>query len=95
MVKEYKSATGFAITSLVLSLLGFFPVIPSLLGLIFGIIGLRRARNNPEQDTEKILSILGMVFSILGLLFWLVMFLVILWGAALFANSGITSTVLN
>lgn len=85
---DQKSISGFSIASLILSLLGFIPIIPSILALIFGIIAIKKTKVDPNlSENGKIVAIIGIVLSILGLLFWLLVIFLILWGAPLFSKT--------
>ena len=68
---------GFAVASLILSIVGVLTCctfVPSLLGLIFGIIS--KAKNDGTRPTG--ISTAGIILGVIGLLlsvFWLVVFL--------------------
>ncbi len=59
---------GWAIASLICGILGCIPVVTSLLAAIFGIVGIRKAK---EPGTSgKGLAIAGLVLGIIGLIGW-------------------------
>lgn len=59
---------GPAVASLVLGILGCVPLITGLLAILFGIIGLRRARQ--PYTSGKGLAVAGLVLGIVSILFW-------------------------
>jgi hypothetical protein len=61
-----KKSNGLAITSLILGILGFIPI----LGIIFGAIALSQIKQNPNLYNGKQMAIAGIVLSIL----WLIIF---------------------
>lgn len=64
------STNGYAIAALVCSIvLAVFAGIGSILGVVFGIIGLRHCRQNNERGRG--LAIAGIVIGAIGILFWL------------------------
>jgi hypothetical protein len=83
-VPEFERRTnGAAIASLVLGILGCVPVITGGLAVIFGIVGIRVARD-PRAGGRK-LSIFGLVLGLLSLAFWLVIACMML---SMWINSG-------
>jgi len=61
-------ANGPAIASLVLGILGCIPEITGILAIIFGIVGLRRARN--PQVGGKGMAIAGLVLGLISVVLW-------------------------
>jgi hypothetical protein len=61
---------GFAVASLVLGILGLPTVglllIGAMLGIVFGVIGLVKARNAPDEYAGKGLAVAGIALSILS-----------------------------
>src|SRR4051812_31685148 len=59
---------GWAIASLICGLLGCIPGIASLLAIVFGIVGVKKA--NEPQTSGKGIAITGIVLGLVGLLLW-------------------------
>ncbi len=73
---DKKAVNGFAIAGLVLSLIGLFGgnygfLVPSILGLIFGIIGMVKAKNYSAYG----LAIAALVVSIVAFVIWLIIWI--------------------
>jgi len=74
MDEAVKPKNGMGIASLVLGIvmivLGALPFIwiTGVLGIIFGAIGINRAKSG--QATNKTMAIWGLVLSIIGTVFW-------------------------
>jgi DNA-directed RNA polymerase subunit RPC12/RpoP len=65
------SSNGFCVASLVLGIIGLIPCtfcIPSVLALIFGIIGFNQVGKSGGQGGGKGMAIAGMVMAVLGFL---------------------------
>jgi uncharacterized membrane protein len=62
-----------AILSVCSSVIGLtlIPIIGSILGIYFGFSALTEARSNTTNNSNHILSILGIVLGILGLAIWI------------------------
>jgi len=70
-----KQTSGFAITSFVLGLLSFIPMIGVILGIlaiIFGFISMNNIRK--EKLGGKGFAIIGIIFGILGILFTILLY---------------------
>jgi hypothetical protein len=73
---------GFAIAALICSLVvGWIPYVGGLLGLIFGIIGLRQC--NRTGDRGRGLAIAGIAIGAVGIVLWTLIFV-----AAFATSSG-------
>ena len=82
------NTNGFAIASLVVSILGgWLPFIGAVLAIIFGIVGLNQTRARGERGRG--LAIAGLAIGIAGLLFWIAIFAV----AATGGSSNTSPTV--
>lgn len=73
---EQKKPNGFAITALVLGLVGLVGgnyafLIPGIIGLVFGIIGMVKSK----QYSARGLAIAALVVSIVGLVIWLIIWI--------------------
>lgn len=73
---EQKKANGFAITGLVLGLVGLFGgnylfLVPGIIGLIFGIIGMVKAK----QYSAPGLAIAALVVSVIAFVIWLIIWI--------------------
>ena len=70
-IKAPKPKTGLAIASLVLSILGIWPlsILGSVLGLIFGLIYLQKNRMDPKLYPDRTVAKIGVIISsvILGI----------------------------
>jgi hypothetical protein len=70
-IKAPKPKTGLAIASLVLSILGIWPlsILGSILGLIFGLIYLQKNRMDPKLYPDRTVAKIGVIISavILGI----------------------------
>jgi prepilin-type processing-associated H-X9-DG protein len=60
--------SGLAIASLVCGLLFFIPLLPGLLGVIFGIIGINQTRNG--RAGGRGLAVAGLICGAVSLFFW-------------------------
>ena len=61
-------SSGLAVAALICGLLFFIPVLPGLLGVIFGIIGINQTRDN--RASGRGLAIAGLICGGLSLLMW-------------------------
>jgi prepilin-type processing-associated H-X9-DG protein len=61
-------SSGLAVAALICGLLFFIPLIPGLLGIIFGIIGINQTRDN--RASGRGLAIAGLICGGLSLLLW-------------------------
>ncbi len=63
---------GFAIASLVCSILGalFFPIIGSILGIVFGAVALRQIRASDGRFQGRGLAIAGIIVGAVALVLW-------------------------
>ena len=77
-----KERYGLAVTSLVLGLLAFVLFFPGLLGILLGIIALRRASPTKEQTRGSYaMAVIGLIVSIVGTLVGMSVFTI--WAAIL------------
>jgi hypothetical protein len=85
-----RNTNGFSIASLVLSLLGLFPlvVIGPVLGIIFGVIALRNPAVANRTDGGRGLAIAGIVIGVVVLLLDIIGLVAIATGSS---NSGSSS----
>lgn len=75
------TTNGYAIAALACSIvLAVFVGIGSILGIVFGIIGLRHCRQHNERGRG--LAIAGIVIGAIGILFWLLALIGILVGSS-------------
>jgi len=73
--------SGYAIASLILGIAGFvvFPVVPSILAIVFGLKAREELRRNPAVDGEGlatagiVLGWVGIALTAIGLLFLLLL----------------------
>ena len=67
---------GWTISALILSIfgLGFFPL--AIIGLIFGIVAIVKAKHNPENYSGKGIAIVAIVIAILSLALWASIFFI-------------------
>ncbi len=81
-VPPRSSTNGWAITSLVLGIIGFcIPFVGGLLATIFGIVGIAKGR---KRGSGTGLAIAGLVLGLISLAVWM------LFGTAIFAAIGMT-----
>jgi hypothetical protein len=69
MAPAAKRSNGAAITSLILAILFCVPFLTSFLAVIFGFVGIRKARD--PQVGGKGLAITGLLLGLLGLVGWI------------------------
>ncbi|HSI33939.1 MAG: DUF4190 domain-containing protein [Phycisphaerae bacterium] len=74
-----RPSNGPAVTSLVCGIAGIIPFVPSLLALVFGMVGLNRAKQ--LGGTGRGMAVSGLVLGILGLVLWT-------WGFTAFFSSA-------
>ncbi len=67
-VLTYSEYNRYASWSAILSLLWGFGLF-SLLGILFGVIGLRRLRTHPGKQKGFLRAYIGLLFGITGILF--------------------------
>ena len=76
---QVQDGKGFAITGLVFSIIGVFPLygfISGLLGLIFGIVAKKRANKLNYKNWVIKMSIADIVIGIVTMALWVLVFLV-------------------
>lgn len=75
---DQSSMDGFAIASLVLSILGIYPLafVGGLLGIVFGAIALYRIYNNPGRK-GNIMAMIGMALGVVTIAGWVFFALVV------------------
>ena len=64
----------FAVFSLVFGIMAFFMFFSSILGIIFGAIGLSQIKRYPERFKGKRLAIIGIVVSVVFIILYAVLF---------------------
>jgi hypothetical protein len=72
---ENKHTAGFAITSLILGLVSFIPLVGVLLGIlaiVFGFIGLSQIKKNKLKG--RVLAIAGILLGIFGIIFTILLY---------------------
>jgi len=74
-----RPSNGPAVTSLVCGIAGIIPFVPSLLALIFGMVGLNRAKQ--LGGTGRGMAVSGLILGVLGLILWT-------WGFTAFFSSA-------
>lgn len=79
-IKAPKPKTGLAIASLVLSILGIWPltIIGSIFGLIFGLIYLQKNKMDPKLYPDRTVAKIGVIISAVILAILLLLILLIL-----------------
>src|SRR5688572_3425857 len=78
-VLQPTASNGPAVTSLVCGIAGIIPFLPSLLALMFGMVGLNRAKQ--LGGTGRGMAVSGLILGVLGLALWT-------WGATAFFSSA-------
>ena len=70
------SNNGFAIASLVCSLIGvlFFPIIASILGIVFGAVALRQIRDANGLMQGRGMALAGIIVGAVALVLWACIF---------------------
>src|SRR5436190_23859783 len=69
MQPPQRRANGAAIASLICGILGCVPIITSLVAVILGIVGIKKA-NDPQVNGGKAMAIIGLLLGLLGLAGW-------------------------
>jgi uncharacterized protein DUF4190 len=66
------SNSGFAVTSLVCSLVGvvFLPIIGGLLGIILGAVALTQTRNSNQRVQGRGLALAGIIVGAVSVVLW-------------------------
>lgn len=78
------TTSGKAIASLILGLFSFCTVVTGILGILFGLLGLRDINRSQGRVSGKGLAISGLILSILGMLF--------VAGVTILVNQGIQTS---
>jgi len=84
--KVKQNTSGFAITALVLGILGIFLAPLSILAIIFGAVSLSRLNKNHNLQGRG-MAVAGLVLGIIGTLIWIISILVITYIFRNLANS--------
>ena len=79
---ERPTTNGFAVASLVLSLVGWLPCgIGSVLAIVFGFIAREQIKRNPGREHGSGMATAGIVIGFVAIAFWLLFFVVGLAGS--------------
>jgi uncharacterized membrane protein len=83
---QVKRTNGLAITSMVLGIIGFFTVLPSIVAIVFGAVALGQIGKDQRQEGRG-LAVAGLVMGIVSIVFWILVV-----GLAIIGAIATTST---